>query len=191
MPVAHHLVITAYGFWLPNDARGSGSSFVGSIALYDFAGRATKVEDGRSRAYDAHDRTKRLVAKELLKRPPVIFTGVQARAVARGIAAYAGRSAIPIWACAIMPDHAHFVVAETGRDLDQMILQFKAAATRRMLVESIHPYQIESPRPKCFARGGWKVFLEAVDVDHAIRYVEDNPVKAGLRTQNWWFVKRS
>ena len=121
MFVAHHLILSAYGFWLPNDPRGTGSNFVGSNALYDFAGRATKVDDGRSRASDPHDRGRRVAAREFLKWPPVLFTGVQARAVGRGIAEYVERMAIPIWACAIMPDHAHFVIAECGKDLDQTI----------------------------------------------------------------------
>jgi REP element-mobilizing transposase RayT len=89
-----------------------------------------------------------------------------------------------------MPDHAHFVVAQTDRDLDQTILQFKAAATRQLLAEGIHPFQGQSPVPKCFAQGGWKVFLKAEAVDQTIRYVEDNPIKAGLPPQKWWFVSR-
>ncbi len=191
MPAAYHLGISAYGFWLPNDPRGSGSRFVGSRALYDFAVRATKVEDGGSRTHAEHDRTKRIAAKDLLKRPPGLFTGIQARAIARGIAKYAQWAAIPIWACAILPDHAHFVVAETGRDPDRVIHQFKAAATRHMLSEKLHPFQGQAPLPKCFARGGWKVFLyDEEAVDHAIEYVEENPVKAGLPPQRWWFVKR-
>ncbi len=190
MFVAQHLILSAYGFWLPNDPRGSGSNYVGSDALFDIAGRAMKVEDGRSRAYDAHDRTARLAAKALLKLPPVLFTGVHARAIGRGVATHAEQAAIPMWACAILPDHAHFVIAECGRDPDQVMQQFKAAATRRMLAEGVHPFQGQSPVPKCFAQGGWKVFLKADAVERTIRYVEDNPIKAGLPAQKWWFVSR-
>jgi hypothetical protein len=43
----HHLIITAYGFWLPNDPRGSWSDFVGAWELLRF-GEATKVDDKRS-----------------------------------------------------------------------------------------------------------------------------------------------
>ena len=35
-----HVIITAYGFWLPNDPRGSWSDFVGAWELLRF-GRAT------------------------------------------------------------------------------------------------------------------------------------------------------
>jgi hypothetical protein len=32
--VAHHLIWTAYGWWLPNDPRGSMSNFVSSEVIY-------------------------------------------------------------------------------------------------------------------------------------------------------------
>ena len=40
---AYHAVFTAYGFWLPNDPRGSWSDFVGSWELFRF-GPATKAK---------------------------------------------------------------------------------------------------------------------------------------------------
>ena len=40
--LAAHVIFTAYGFWLPNDPRGSWSDFVASWELLKF-GRATKV----------------------------------------------------------------------------------------------------------------------------------------------------
>jgi len=33
---AYHAIFTAYGFWLPNDPRGSWSDFVGSWELFRF-----------------------------------------------------------------------------------------------------------------------------------------------------------
>ena len=58
----YHLIMTAYGFWLPNDPRGSWSDFVGSWDLYRYR-PATKVNDYRSYAHDPHDRAKRLAAR--------------------------------------------------------------------------------------------------------------------------------
>ena len=51
MVLASHLIISAYGFWLPNDPRGSWSDFVGSWELLKF-GPATKVNDSRNYAKD-------------------------------------------------------------------------------------------------------------------------------------------
>src|SRR3954451_13876362 len=47
----YHLIMTAYGFWLPNDPRGSWSHFVGAWEFYKF-GPATKTTQKRSLAHD-------------------------------------------------------------------------------------------------------------------------------------------
>src|ERR671928_232003 len=53
---AYHLIITAYGFWLPNDPRGSWSDFVRAWELVRF-GKATKTDERRSLAHRPHDRS--------------------------------------------------------------------------------------------------------------------------------------
>ena len=75
MAIAYHVIITAYGFWLPNDPRGSYSDFVGSWELFRY-GPATKMTTRFSVAGRAHDRGLRLVAKRALKYPDVHFDGL-------------------------------------------------------------------------------------------------------------------
>src|SRR5690349_22122550 len=91
MVLASHVIFSAYGFWLPNDPRGSWSDFVGSWDLFRY-GSATKVDDYRSYAHDPHDKAKRLAAKDALKYPPVVLTGEQALSVAKGFAKVARAS---------------------------------------------------------------------------------------------------
>ena len=83
MVIASHVIFSAYGFWLPNDPRGSWSDFVGSWELLRF-GRATKADVTHSLAAEPHNHALRLAAKKLLRYSPVQFTGIQARAVGRG-----------------------------------------------------------------------------------------------------------
>ena len=83
MILAYHVIFGAYGFWLPNDPRGSWSDFVGSWELYRY-GPATKTESPYSVARHEHDIQQRLAAKQALKRPPVEFTGVHGCSSARG-----------------------------------------------------------------------------------------------------------
>lgn len=191
MIVGYHLIFGAYGFWLPNDPRGSWSDFVGSWDLYRY-GRATTTTETASVAYCAHDRALRLAAKSALKHPPVAFTGVQARAVGRGFAQYVARSGLAVWACAVLPDHVHLVVGPLTMRAEQLVIQLKGQATQHLLAENIHPFghlrDANGRPPKCFARGEWKVFLDPEDVPHAIRYVEDNPLKEGKKRQQWRFV---
>lgn len=56
MIVGYHLIFSAYGFWLPNDPRGSWSEFVGAWDLFQAGGKATKEKVTERRSY-ARDRT--------------------------------------------------------------------------------------------------------------------------------------
>lgn len=189
---AYHLIVTAYGFWLPNDPRGSWSEFVRSFELA-LLGRATTTDEHRSLAHDAHDRDLRRRQKEALVRRPVRFTGLQARAVARGFAIATARSGFIIHACAVMPDHAHFVVARHRYSIELVAAQLKSSATRQLALEERHPFQhvfySDNTRPTPWARKHWSVFLTFDDdITRAIRYVENNPTRAGLKPQSWHFL---
>lgn len=192
MVYASHVIFCAYGFWLPNDPRGSWSDFIGSWELLRF-GSATKTDSRRSTAGDFHDGEARLAAKASLLYPPVRFTGVQARAIGRGFAAFKARSGLTIWACSIMPEHVHMVIARHSCGVEQVVNLLKGEATRQLIAEGIHPLasheEANGKPPKAWSRGSWKVFLDSTDdVVGAIRYVEDNPEKEGLPRQKWGFV---
>jgi REP element-mobilizing transposase RayT len=188
-----HVIFGAYGFWLPNDPRGSWSEFVGAWELFRY-GTATKVTTRRSVAGTPHDVAARIEAKESLKYPAVRLTGLQARAVGRGFGEYARNAGLTIWACAILPDHIHLVVARFRNDVKQVVIQLKGAATRRLDSEGLHPMG-RFPRhngrlAKAFSVGEWKVFLDSPDdIARAIQYVERNPVKEGLPRQRWNIVQ--
>jgi REP element-mobilizing transposase RayT len=191
--LAVHLCWGAYGFWLPNDPRGSGSDRVWAAHLQEF-GEATKVVDrSRSKARVSHDRGKRLAAKRVLKYPAVKFTGVQALAVGRGFGELAKEIGLAVWACAILPDHVHLVVGPHEQPADVLAARFKKASTSRLKREGLHPFaHLAGPSgsvPKCWQRGEWKVFLFDDDaVRREIKYVEDNPLKEGKPKQTWSFV---
>ena len=50
MLLGFHVILSAYGFWLPNDPRGSWSDFVWAWDLFRY-GPATKVETRSSVAH--------------------------------------------------------------------------------------------------------------------------------------------
>jgi REP element-mobilizing transposase RayT len=194
MVLGHHIILGAYGFWLPNDPRGSWSDFVRCVDLYRF-GRATKTDERRSVAAAPHDASLRVAAKRALRYPPVRFSGIQARAVGRGFAEMVRRSQLNVWACAILPDHAHLVVGRHRFSAEQMSNLMKGCATRRLIAEGVHPlaeFAVPGRRrpPRAFACGQWKVFLDSMgDVRRAIQYVEANPGREGLPPQRWSFVR--
>jgi REP element-mobilizing transposase RayT len=190
--LGHHVIFGVYGFWLPNDPRGSWSDFVGSWELFRH-GPATKTTVTRSLASREHDVAARLAAREALKYPAVQLTDPQIEAVGRGFACYAAKSGLVVRACAILPDHVHLVFNQFRLAPQRVAIQMKGDATERLLQENLHPFgHIRLPNgraPKCWARGEWTVFLDTVaDVLRSITYVEENPGKEGRPRQRWPFV---
>lgn len=193
MVLGYHLIITTYGFWLPNDPRGSWSDFVASWELFRF-GRATKMHSRRSVAAVAHDWRARVAAKSALKYPPVSFDGHQALAVANGFAESAREDGICFGALAILPEHVHAVVARHERSIEWICKRLKRAGTRALLKAGLHPFyefaNEDGEVPMMWARGRWKVFLDsAADIRRALRYVEDNTLKERKPRQHWPFVE--
>lgn len=188
-----HLCWGTYGFWLPNDPRGSGSRRVYADHLKPF-GEATFVEDRRrSRARHGHDRSLRRAAKEALMRPAVLFDGRQARCVGLAFGELLGELDIPVWACTVLPDHVHLVVGPSGIHGDVLSQRLKGRATRALVAAGIHPFLTEMDErgqvPKCWQELQWPVFkYDPASVRQAIRYVEDNPLKDGKKRQRWSFV---
>jgi REP element-mobilizing transposase RayT len=194
MILATHVIISCYGFWLPNEERGSWSDFVRSYELYRKFGPATKVTTHRSIAHKPYDRQRRAAAQASLKYEPVLFNGLQARAVARGFALQVEKSGYVIYACAILKNHAHLVIKRHRYDVVQVANLLKGSATRQLEREGLHPFQHErradGSLPSPWASKCWKVYLDSDgDVRRATTYAKDNPEREGKRPQEWSFVQ--
>jgi REP element-mobilizing transposase RayT len=192
MVLGYHLIITAYGFWLPNDPRGSWSDFVGAWELVRF-GKATKTDERHSVAAKPHDYSQRMAAKNALKYPPVHFNEKQISTIAKSFGEFLAKSGVTFWACSILSDHVHMVVARHQYKAEQIANLLKGSATTTLKNEKIHPFagypEKNGRLPKMWAQDEWKVFLDSDgDIRRAIRYVENNPVKEGMPLQNWPFI---
>jgi REP element-mobilizing transposase RayT len=182
MIYAFHAICGVYGFWLPNDPRGSWSEFVRSWELFRY-GKATKVHTRESRANVRHDERKRLVAKGALKFPPVRLTGDQARAVGEGFHRACLESGYAIHALAIMPEHTHVIVGRTKRKIGRVVGHLKGRATQELKAQGLWPYDDDRD---VWADQCWKVYIDSLDhVANAIPYVDRNPEKEGLPRQKW------
>ncbi len=185
MAIAYHVTFGAYGFWLPNDPRGSWSDYVFAPRLLRF-GPATKVHTQRSVARVEHDHRQRTSAKRELKYPAVVFNDLQIQAICRGFGKAIEETGLRVFACAAMPDHVHLVYALHERENGSLVGQLKSRATKRLNSESLHPLDgVATP----WAEGHWEVYLDSEDEVHeAIEYVNQNPIRAGKPTQDWPFV---
>ena len=182
--IAYHIMWTLYGWWLPNDPRGSTSRTIRNDLITELG----DVHFGRKRIQPAgkdirtfYDQAAAVLKHSLLSFTPAEFP-VVAGAVGDAISAYN----YTCYACAIMPDHVHLLIRK-HRDLaEQMIEKIQSLSRKRLgecgLRDEGHP---------TWTRGGWKVFLDLPDeVARTIRYVDDNPKKMRLAVQRWPFVTK-
>lgn len=192
MILGFHFILSAYGFWLPNDPRGSWSEVVREFNLLQF-GPATKVSTTRSLAAKPHDYQRRQAAKRALRYSPITFTREQAVLIARGFGVAVGEGGYVVHAMAILTDHVHLVMAWHVRDADLIGRHLKSKATYELSQDNRHPMQrFESDKgrvPSPWSRNQWIPYIYTKEhMRAAIRYVEQNPVKAGLKRQKWNLV---
>ncbi len=192
MVLAYHAIFTAYGFWLPNDPRGSWSDFVRSWELFRY-GKAITVSTRQSVAARPHDRRRREAAKEALKYPAVQFTGRQALSVGDGFRRAIKESGYVLHACSIMPEHVHAVIARHARTAEKIVGHMKGRASQELSKDGHHPLVEhrgeDGSLPSPWARRGWIVYLnDAAGIQRAVHYVEQNPIHEGKPPQKWSFI---
>ena len=182
--IAHHIMWTLYGWWLPNDPRGSTSRTIRNDLVAELGelhfGRKTIQPAGRDvRAFYEQ-------AAGGVETSAAIVCPEQFAAVADAIGQAIAELKYTCYGCAIMPDHVHLVIRK-HRDLAEEMIEKIQALSRKRLVEC-GLREVEHPT---WTRGGWKVFLDHPDeVWRTIRYIENNPVKVRLPAQCWPFVSK-
>ena len=184
MVIAHHLIWTAYGWWLPNDPRGSGSETIRSDVLADLG----ELHKGRKRVQPTGREIREFYEKAapLLKHPLLTFDEAARAEIAAAFGQEIAIQGYTCWACAVMPDHAHVLIRK-HKHLAEQMAENLMRASRTRLIETGHR---ERTHPTWIAGDGWKVFLDHPDdVRRTVRYIEQNPAKMRLPAQKWPFVK--
>ena len=189
----YHVILPMYGFWLPNDPRGSWSDVVWKWELLAY-GRATKSLERRDLADLTPDEMlQREQAQNSLKYPAVTLNGDQALSIGRGFGETIAKNGYSMWACSILPQHTLLVLARHFYRVEQMTNLLKGRATRCIVEDQRHPLQEFADRgsvPRMWAEGRWKVYLDSEQqIETAIRYVEENPERDGKKRQKWSFVE--
>ena len=99
-----------------------------------------------------------------------------------------------MYACAILPEHVHLVVARHMRKIEMIAAHLRGRANLKLIDADLHPFQHDrnqkGQRPSPWAEHPWPVYIDDEAHLHCtIRYVEDNPLKAGRLAQCWGFVR--
>ena len=195
MVIGYHVTISAYGFWLPNDPRGSWSDFVAAYELFRYGGGATTTGERRSLAHDRHDAGFRREAKRYLKYPAVRFDDQQRQAIVDGIGRACDEAGIRLLAGCIGFDHGHVTVERhPTRSIEQIVSHFKARATQAMTAAGCHPLAAyagpDGTTPTPWAGGCWKVFIDTEKQLRAAQaYDQRHAAKEGLPEQVWPFAR--
>lgn len=182
MLIAHHLVLTGYGHWLPNDPRGSGSL---DFAQDTFA-ELGPIHHGRKRVQPPRAELRAFYREAVpkLTHDPIWFDMPVRETIGLAFSNVARTRKYTVWACAVLRNHAHLVVRR-HRDSYETIWWAFADASRELAVcaqgvARDHPFW--SSRP-------YGVFLNTpIEVRDRIAYVEGNPQKERLPPQQWPFV---
>ena len=192
MPViAYHAVFSTYGFWLPNDPRGSNSAEVRADNIKPFGPATLVTTTRRSVANRPHNRAERLAAKKALVRPEVVLNGHQALSIAAGFGKQVAKSGYRVYACSILPQHVHLVIGRHSYSIEQVVRLLRQAATVQLEADGLHPFErLRNGRlPSVWGQDFRKVFLfTPEDVRDRIEYVRLNPLREGKRIQHWPFV---
>ncbi len=182
MVAGHHLLWTAYGWWLPNDPRGSMSRNIATASIAELG----ELHYGRKKIQPASRDLKRFYeqAREILKHELLTFTPKDFEIIAEAFAKVIKDRRYTCYACAIMPDHVHLLIRRHRDDAEQMIENFQAASREALIAHNCR----EANHP-VWGGQGWKVFMNCrEDFRRTIRYIESNPIKARMPAQKWPFV---
>ncbi len=191
--IGFHVIGCTYGFWLPNEERGSCSDFVRNDALAKF-GPANPVDHSRSVARKKYDYEVRQMELRELSYPPVMLTNAQINAVSRGVAEEIETfHAAPMYEFVQLRNHFHFVCGPCRYDIRRFAGRIKGAGTKRLLAEKLHPMQkfayASGDVPSPWSVKPWVVYLLSDhDVIRSIKYVRDNLTRSGLPPQHHEFL---
>ena len=138
--IAYHLVWVAYGWWLPNDPRGSMSRAIRNDVLADLG----QLHHGRKRVQPASRDIRAFYhnAASRLEHELVEFGEDERACIAAAFAGAIDQFKYTCYACAIMPDHVHLVVRKHRHLAEEMIANLQivfAGAAARGAVSRLRP----------------------------------------------------
>ena len=173
MVAGFHLIWTAYGWWLPNDPRGSSSHEirVERIAQLGELHHGRKPIQPPSRAIHAFYEQ----ARQVLTHPLLTFVEEDRRIIGDSFQSAIAAQRYTCYGCAIMPDHVHLLIRKHKHHAETMIENLQAASKGALVVA-----QRRGPEHPAWGGPGWRVFLYTQDdIRRTVHFIHENPPKAG------------
>ena len=183
MVVGHHLIWTAYGWWLPNDPRGSSSR---EIRVEPVA-QLGELHYGRKETQPTQDELREFYqrARPVLAHAVLAFDEADVAVIAECFARTIRRRGYTCYACAIMLDHVHLLIRRHREMGDQMIEAFQNDSRAALIAAGRRP-----DNHPVWTRKGRAVYKNTrEEMEVPVEYVEGNPREAGRPAQHYDFVK--
>lgn len=173
--IAHHLIWTAYGWWLPNDPRGSFSKTIACDIIAELGELHLGRKTVQPASFDIRDFYRR--AAKALKFPLLQLDRRERQNVAEAFGHIITGRQYTCYACAIMSDHVHILIRKHKHQAEQMIENLQSQSRLRLSKSGFR----DPDHPLWTGGGGWKVFLDHPDeIRRTSRYIEQNPIKRRL-----------
>jgi hypothetical protein len=181
--LAHHLVLSSYGFWLANDPRGSGSTQLREPKFSDLG----PLHHGRKRIQPTREVLRQFYTQAFprLEHKPIWFNAPLRQLIAEAFRATITQKRYTVWACFVGSNHAHLCIRR-HRDTyqamwDNLTGQSRTFCASSTIIDPVHPLWAQRP---------YSVYCHTPeDIRRVVSYIEGNPEKEGLPPQHWDFVK--
>lgn len=131
-----------YGRWMPNDSRGSHSNWVWNKSIFIAGSRIIGEKTGH---FDESQFNRQI---EKLKHKPVTWDKNQILCIAKAIEIVFAELDAPVYACAILPDHAHILSGWHRPEIHKVVAVVKETATAFVIENGLHPYVKEEYIPR-------------------------------------------
>ena len=174
MVAGYHLIWTVYGYWLPNDPRGSTSKEVRVEAVKPLGDHHFGRKAQQPSSKQLHEFLKG--AHDTLAHSVLPFDDDDIILVGATLGRQIGDRGYVCYACAVMPDHVHMVIRRNGDRAEEMIAHFQKEAKAALINAGKravnHSVWTDGP--------GWKTFINSQQQFRSeIMYIQRNPEKIG------------
>jgi REP element-mobilizing transposase RayT len=184
MVAGFHLIWTAYGWWLPNDPRGSSSHEIRVEPIAELG----EPHHGRKERQPSGKEIREFYQKasDVLKHPLLTFSDPEIELIGETFKEVINDRNYTCYGCAIMPDHVHILIRK-HRDHAEDMVDNLHEASRAKLIEA----GSRAPTHPVWGGPGWKRFLYTQqDFERVAEYIRQNPIMARRPEQIWPFVKK-
>ena len=168
MVIAHHLMFTGYGHWLPNDPRGSLSLKTYSPRLAELA----ETHFGRKNPQPSIAELKAFYsrAEDLLAFPVLWFEEAHRVAIVEAIGDVVKRDRLTCWACAVLPNHFHILIRRHRMRGDEMHGRITSAC-----VEALRSAHLVPDGHPVLSERGCDVFKDDIrSIQVCVEYINSN-----------------